>query len=155
MPHIVSARSDSHADAMQAVWILYRAGLPLRDIAMVSLSLQPQPTLSRHPLSPSPRADAAPFDAQTWWEGFLEAVLSRCLTPETLQAYTAVIRSGTSLILVHGTAELARTARQVLEQSGARNIEVRVSADVDGCVTPASFPVPVSPPAGGLEMFSS
>ncbi|GAA4001131.1 hypothetical protein GCM10022631_09730 [Deinococcus rubellus] len=145
MPQIVSGRYETHDNALQAVWALHAAGLPLGDIALVSLSMQPTPT----PL----RRDSEPFDVPAWWVGFLEALLSRHLDPETLRAYMDVINSGAYLMLAHGTAERASTVRQVLKESGARDIEMRVSTDVDCSGTPAPFPVPIFPPASGPERW--
>ncbi|GAA3999123.1 hypothetical protein GCM10022631_07480 [Deinococcus rubellus] len=144
MPQIVSAQYDSHDSAMQAVCALYSAGLSPQDIAVVSLRLQPTPAPENHALSRMSGPDAGSFDAQRWWEGFLEALLSRCLTPKTLRTYTAVIRSGSDLMLVHGAAEQMKTARWVLEQSGGRDIQVRVSADVDCYGAPAPYPAPTA-----------
>jgi hypothetical protein len=61
IPQIVSGPYQSHADAMQAIWALYTAGLPLRDIVLVLLSMQPTSASTYH----TPRPDAEPFDAQT------------------------------------------------------------------------------------------
>lgn len=146
MPQIISGRYQNHDRAMQAIWRLHTAGLPLWDIAVVSLEMQPTSALLRHAMSLEALGlEAEPFDVQSWWEGFLEALLCRHLAPDTLRAYTDVIRAGTYLMLVHGTAHWAAIARRVLEESGAYDIEVRITADEDQFGTPARFPTPDFP----------
>jgi hypothetical protein len=147
MPQIVSGQFRGHDKATQAVWALHDAGLPLVDIILVSLSMQPDAALSSH----TPPPDAESFDAQTWWAGFLEALLSRHLDPHTLQAYTEAIHTGKYLMLAHGTADHASTARQVLERSGASDIEVRVTADEDQFHEPARYPAPTFPQRAGRK----
>lgn len=120
MAQVYSGQYVTHAAATQAVWALNRAGLPLGNIALVSLSMQPPPEPARRP-------DAAPFEAQAWWEGFLEAVLCRPLAPAALREYTGAVRRGAYLMLAHGAASEVAATRQVLEASGATDIHLRVT----------------------------
>ncbi|AZI44205.1 hypothetical protein EHF33_14990 [Deinococcus psychrotolerans] len=146
MPQIVSGRYENHNDAMQSVWGVHAAGLPLNDIALVSLNMQP----SAVPISYTLHPNTQPFDAQLWWAGFFEALLSRPLDSQSLRAYLGVIRSGAYLMLAHGTAEHIRSAQRVLEDSGACDIVVR-PAEADGSSEIPAFTAVKFPPASGLE----